>query len=146
MFEAQNLIKEKEVLALQEEIQKAVLAAEAILKAQVAEKEVALKKALEEVESFKAEKQEVIAKARKEKLVGVMAKEEAEELYKSLADVSDIAFEAVFKSLEKSHQVEKESDLFKEKGIRGEGKAVEQEEAGLNLVAQLIEKQKAKKQ
>lgn len=137
--------KEKEVLALQEEIKKAVEAAEVILKAQLDEKDEQLTKALEEIAEFKKAQKEAKDKSRKEKLEAVMPKEEVEELYKSLSEIPDEAFEAVFKTLEKSAQVEKESDLFKEKGVSGEGKAAEQEKAGLDLVAQLIEKQKANK-
>jgi hypothetical protein len=113
MFEAQNLIKEKEVLALQEEIQKAVAAAEAILKAQVAEKEVALQKALEEVEAFKAEKQEAVSKARKEAIASVEKDEaKAEELFKSLESLAQDAFDVVIKSLKAKEDVVETSDLF----------------------------------
>ena len=116
MFEAQNLIKEKEVLALQEEIQKAVLAAEAILKAQVAEKEVALQKALEEVQAFKAEKQEAVAKSRKEAIASVEKDEvKAEELFKSLESLADESFDVVIKSLKAKEDRLENSELFVQK-------------------------------
>jgi hypothetical protein len=141
MFKAQEL-KKSEVEILEQEIKKAVDAAEAILKAQLVEKEAALTKALEEVAAFKAEKLEVVAKARKEKLEAVVSKEEAESLYKATEALPDEAFEAVFKSLGGKAKEEKDSDLFKEKGVSGEGEPKKQEEAGLNLVGELINKSK----
>lgn len=132
----------EEVKLLEQEIQKAVEAAEAVLKAQVKEKEEALEKALAEVQTFKAEKLEIIAKARKEKLAVVVSAEEAEALYKATESLADEAFEAIFKSLEVKAKIEKESDLFVEKGVSGEGEPVKQEEAGLKLVGELINKSK----
>jgi hypothetical protein len=141
MFKAQEL-KKSEVEILEQEIKKAVDAAEAILKAQLVEKEAALTKALEEVAVFKAEKLEVVAKARKEKLEAVVSKEEAESLYKATEALPDEAFEAVFKSLGGKAKEEKDSDLFKEKGVSGEGEPKKQEDAGLALVGELINKSK----
>lgn len=116
MFEAQTILKEKEVLALQEEIQKAVLAAETILKAQVAEKEVELQKALEQVQSFKAEKQEAITKSR-QAAVALVEKDaaKAEELFKSLEPLADEAFDTVIKALQAKDAVVEDSDLFVQK-------------------------------
>ena len=116
MFESQTLLKEKEVLALQEEIQKAVLAAETILKAQVAEKEVELQKALEQVQSFKAEKQEAVTKSR-QAAVALVEKDaaKAEELFKSLESLVDEAFDTVIKALQAKDAVVEDSDLFVQK-------------------------------
>jgi hypothetical protein len=116
MFEAQTLLKEKEVLALQEEIQKAVLAAETILKAQVAEKEVELQKALDQVEAFKAEKKEAVVKARQEAIASVEKDAaKAEELFKSLEALPDEAFDTVIKALAAKDAVVEDSDLFVQK-------------------------------
>lgn len=141
MFKAQEL-KKSEVEILEQEIKKAVDAAEAILKAQLVEKEADLTKALEEVAVFKAEKLEVVAKARKEKLAALGSDEEAEALYKATESLADEAFEVMLKALGAKSKVEKESDLFKEKGVSGEGEPKKQEEAGLNLVGELINKSK----
>lgn len=141
MHKAQEL-KKSEVEILEQEIKKAVDAAEAILKAQLVEKESALTKALADLEVFKAEKLEVVAKARKEKLEAVVSKEEAEGLFKATEALVDEAFEAVLKSLGGKAKDEKDSDLFKEKGVSGEGEPKKQEEAGLNLVGELINKSK----
>lgn len=141
VFEAQEL-KKSEVEILEQEIKKAVDAAEAILKAQLVEKESALTKALADLEVFKAEKLEVVAKARKEKLEAVVSKEEAEGLFKATEALADEAFEAVLKSLGGKAKDEKESDLFKEKGVSGEGEPKKQEDAGLALVGELIKKSK----
>lgn len=141
MFKAQEL-KKSEVEILEQEIKKAVDAAEAILKTQLVEKEADLTKALEEVAVFKAEKLAVVTKARKEKLEAVVSKEEAEGLFKATEALADEAFEAILKSLGGKAKDEKESDLFKEKGVSGEGEPKKQEEAGLNLVGELINKSK----
>lgn len=134
----------QEVLALQEEIQKAVKEAEDILKAQLQEKEEALTKALAKVVEFETKEKEAVVKARKEKLSAVLPEGEVEDMFKSLEALADEAFEVVVKSLENKSKVEKESDLFKEKGVSGEGKPEEQAEAGLKLVGELINKAKQK--
>ncbi|MNF17330.1 hypothetical protein D3C80_2207640 [compost metagenome] len=54
----------------------------------------------------------------------------------------DEAFEAVLKSLGNKAKDEKDSDLFKEKGVSGEGEPKKQEDAGLALVGELINKSK----
>lgn len=105
-----------EVLALQEEIKKAVDAAETILKAQVAEKEVLLQKALDQVEAFKAEKQEAIAKARQEAVASVEKDaDKAAVLFKSLEALPDEAFDTVIKALAAKDAVVEDSDLFVQK-------------------------------
>lgn len=141
MFKAQEL-KKSEVEILEQEIKKAVDAAEAILKAQLVEKDEQLVKALADLEVFKSEKLEVVAKARKEKLAAVGSDEEAEALYKATESLNDEAFEVMLKALGAKAQVEKDSDLFKEKGVSGEGEPKKQEDAGLSLVGELIKKSK----
>lgn len=141
MFKAQEL-KKSEVEILEQEIKKAVDAAEAILKAQLIEKDEQLTKALADLEVFKSEKLEIVAKARKEKLAAVGSDEEAEALYKATESLNDEAFEVMLKALGAKAQVEKDSDLFKEKGVSGEGEPKKQEDAGLSLVGELIKKSK----
>lgn len=141
MFKAQEL-KKSEVEILEQEIKKAVDAAELILKAQLKEKDEALEKALGEVSAFKAEKLEVISKARIDMLKTVGSDEEAEALYKATAELSDEAFGLMFKMAGGKAKAEKESDLFKEVGASGEGEPKKQEEASLNLVGELIKTSK----
>lgn len=103
-----------------------------------------LKKAKEQLEVIELAKLEAVAKARKEKLAGVVPADAVEDLYKSTEALSEDAFETVFKSLGGKQKAEEESDLFKEKGVSGEGEPVKQEEAGLKLVGDLINKSKNK--
>ena len=126
---------------LQEEIQKAVEEAQSVLKAQIVEKEEALQKALEKLAEIEKAQKEAVEKSRKEKLQAVVGAE-AEELFKAIGELPEEAFAAVVATLEKKAQVEKESDLFIEKGVSGEGDAPKQEEAGLALVGELIKKNK----
>ena len=126
---------------LQEEIQKAVEEAQAVLKAQIVEKEEALQKALEKLAEIEKAQKEAVEKSRKEKLEAVVGAE-VEELFKAIGELPEEAFAAVVATLEKKAQVEKESDLFIEKGVSGEGDAPKQEEAGLALVGELIKKNK----
>lgn len=132
---------EERKITLEKEIQKAVEEAQAILKAQLVEKEEALQKALEKLSEIEKAQKEAVEKSRKEKLEAVVGAE-AEELFKAIGELPEEAFAAVVASLEKKAQVEKESDLFKEKGVSGEGDGVKQEEAGLALVGELIKKNK----
>jgi hypothetical protein len=116
MFKAQELSKQNEVILLQEEIQKAVEAAESVLKAQLVEKETALQKALEEVSAYKVEKEQVVTKARKDAIAEVEKDEaKADELFKSLEVLSQEAFDVVIKSLKAKDQVVEDSDLFVQK-------------------------------
>lgn len=144
MFKAQEL-KKSEVIQLKEEIQKAVEAAETILKAELAAKEAVLQKALGELEVFKTEKVASVTKARKDMLKSVQPEDQVEALFKATEALSDEAFEVMYKSLGGKAKEEKESDLFKEKGISGEGKPEKQEDAHLNLVGELINKSKKTK-
>lgn len=141
--------KENNEAQMQEEIQKAVEAAEAVIKAKYQEelsaKEVELKKALDEIEQYKQEKKEDVAKSRKEKLESVLPKAEAEELFEAIGELPDVAFEAVLKSVKNKAKAEQESDAFKELGVSGEGNPIRQEEAGLALVGELIKSKKKTK-
>lgn len=143
MFKAQEL-KKSEVEILEQEIKKAVDAAEAILKSKIGELEVELNKALEEVNVFKAEKLEVVAKARKARIATVksLSKEDGESLYKATEALDNEAFEVMLKALGAKSEEETNSDLFKSIGVSGEGEPQKQEEAGLNLVGELINKSK----
>lgn len=132
---------EERKITLEKEIQKAVEEAQAILKAQLVEKEEALQKALEKLAEIEKAQKEAVEKSRKEKLEATFGAE-AEELFKAIGELPEEAFATVVATLEKKAQVEKESDLFKEKGVSGEGDAPKQEEAGLALVGELIKKNK----
>lgn len=132
---------EERKITLEKEIQKAVEEAQAVLKAQLVEKEEALQKALEKLAEIEKAQKEAVEKARKDKLKEVVG-DEAEELFKAIGELPEQAFAAVVATIEKKAQVEKESDLFKEKGVSGEGDAPKQEEAGLALVGELIKKSK----
>lgn len=132
---------EERKITLEKEIQKAVEEAQAVLKAQLVEKEEALQKALEKLAEIEKAQKEVVEKSRKEKLEAIVGAE-AEELFKAIGELPEEAFAAVVATIEKKAQVEKESDLFKEKGVSGEGDAPKQEEAGLALVGELIKKNK----
>lgn len=125
--------KESNEEQMQEEIQKAVDAAEAVLKAKHKEelgaKEVELQKALEEIEQYKQEKKEAVAKARKEAIAAVEKDAaEAESLFKSLESLADEAFDVVLKSLKKQKDKLEESDLFVEKGANSQPAADKQED------------------
>lgn len=133
-----------EVKVLEKEIQKAVEAAEAVLKAQLADKETELTKALEKLEAIEKAQKEAVEKSRKAELVAIVGDEEAESLMKAVGGLEDEAFAVIVKSLDAKVSKEDESDLLKEKGVSGEGKADEQEKAGLNLVGDLIKKQQKK--
>lgn len=127
---------------LEQEIQKAVEAAEAVLKTKLTEKEQALEKALAQLAEIEKAQKEVVEKSRKEKLATVGSVEEADALFKATESLSDEAFEVMFKALDAKSKAEKDSDLFKEKGVSGEGNAQEQVEADLALVGELIKKNK----
>ncbi len=107
----------------------------------VKEKEEQLTKALQEVEVYKNEKAETVAKARKAAIASVEKDEaEAEELFKSLNELSDEAFERVIKNLQKQAEKLEQSDLFKETGKKGQ-EVVPEKPEGKNLTAELLKKQ-----
>ncbi len=131
---------EQRKITLEQEIQKAVEAAEAVLKAQVAEKEEALQKALEKVESFEKAAKEQVEKARKEAIAEVEKDaEQAEALFKSLEALSEEAFEVVIKSMKAKEDKLEDSDLFVQKSKQME---VEKEEE--NATAVLLKQKYAK--
>lgn len=141
VFKEKAKNNQKEVELLEQEIKKAVEAAEAILKAQLKEKDEALVKAQEEIKAFKEEKAESVAKARKAAIASVEKDEtEAEELFKSLNELSDEAFERVIKNLQKQAEKLEQSDLFKETGKKGQ-EVVPEKPEGKNLTAELLKKQ-----
>lgn len=141
MFKAQELLKQNEVILLQEEIKKAVEAAEAVLKAQVQEKEELLQKAQEQIAKFEAEKKEAVVKVRQAAIAEVEKDEAAAaELLKSLEAVSDEAFAVVIKSIKVPHDQLENSDLFKQKSRNVQTE--DEEVSGLDLVGQLINKSK----
>jgi len=120
--------------------------------AQVEEKETALSAALAQVEEFEAakaeaEKQaaEMKATARKEKLSAVLPEEKAESMFAKLSVLDDEAFDEVVAGFAEAKATVDASSLMSEVGISGEGDAVEQEEAGLSLVSQIIANQKKNK-
>lgn len=127
--------------AHEEAVTKAV--EEAIAKA-VAPIQEELQKAKEQLEEVEKAKLEAVTKERKEKLAKAVPAEEVEELYKSTESLTQEAFEVILKSLKVKGTKEEESDLFKEKGVSGEGEPTKQEEAGLKLVGDLINKSKTK--
>ena len=127
--------KQQEVLLLEQEIIKAVGEAEAVLKAVIADKEVALEKALASIAQFEQEKQDSVLKARQASIAGVEKDEaKAAELLKSLQNVPQEAFDAVVKALKDKDALLEESDLFVEKGANGEA----EEETQVNGVEALI--------
>ncbi len=92
---------------------------EAIEKA-VAPLQAELQKAQELIKQHEVEKAAVVAKSRKEAIKAVEADEAAaEELFKSLEGVSDVAFEGVLKALKKKEDKVEQSDLLKEVGTAG---------------------------
>lgn len=79
--------------------------------------QVELQKAKEMLEAFQAEKQALIEKARKEKLLAAVKDEgRTEVFFKSLKDAEDEQFEAVVKALGEMVSIVEKSDLFQEQG------------------------------
>lgn len=113
VFKEKAKINQHEVELLEQEIKKAVEAAEAILKTQLTEKETALTKALADLEVFKTEKLEAVTKARKQ-TIAEFEKDEAkvDELLKSLEALPQEAFDVVVKSLKEKVDMMENSDLF----------------------------------
>ena len=127
---------------LQEEIQKAVEEAQAVLKAQIVEKEEALQKALTKLAEIEQVQKEAVEKSRKDAIAAVEADvSKAEELFKSLEPLSEEAFASVIKALgEKNKQVE-ESDLFVQKSKQMEVEEPKEENATAVLLKQKYAKQ-----
>lgn len=92
---------------------------EAIEKA-VAPLQAELQKALDIIKQVEKEKAEAVSKSRKEAIAKVEADVvAAEELFKSLETVSDVAFESVIKALKKKEDKVEQSDILKEVGDTG---------------------------
>jgi hypothetical protein len=134
------IIKTKEeVITLQEEIKKAVEAAEALLKAQVQEKDEQLQKALGQLAQYEVEKKEAVVKARTAAIAEVEKDvEAAEALLKSLEAVSDESFAVIIKSLKAKEEKLEDSDLFVQKSRD----ASQEEVSALDMVGALINKNK----
>lgn len=82
-----------------------------------------LQKALAAVEKFEQEKKELIAKQRKQDVLGAVKDEaKAEVLFKAVKDASDEDFQAVVKALGELAQAVDKSELFVEKGAHVEDK------------------------
>lgn len=130
---------------MQEEIQKAVAAAEETLKAQfkveLESKEMELQKALELVAQFQQKEKDVVVKQRKEAIASVEPDaEKAEVLFKSLETLDSESFEAVIKALKDKSKLVEETDLFVQKS-----KQMEVEEpVGENATAVLLKQKYAK--
>lgn len=141
VFKEKAKNNQQEVELLEQEIKKAVEAAETILKAQLHTKEQELLKAYEEIQLFKNEKEEVLAKSRKA-AIGEVENDEgvAEELFKSLQTLPEEAFDAVIKALKKKVEQVEQSDLLKEVGNKGR-EVVPEKPQGENLTAQLLKNQ-----
>lgn len=141
VFKEKAKNNQQEVELLEQEIKKAVEAAEKILKAQLQTKEEELLKAQEEIKTFKIEKEEVLAKARKS-AIGDVEKDEAaaDELFKSLQALPDEAFDAVIKALKKKVEQVEQSDLLKEVGSKGREVTLEKPD-GINKTADLLKAQ-----
>lgn len=91
---------------------------EAIQK-QLQDQQEQLQKALADVAKFEQEKKELIAKQRKQDILGAVKDEaKSEVLFKAVKDASDEDFQAVVKALGDLVQAVENSDLFVEKGVQ----------------------------
>lgn len=111
-----------------------------------------LEAALSEVAKFEQEKLEAVAKAeelkaqaRKEKLSAVMSADKAETMFAKLSVLDDESFDEVVAGFASAKAAVDASELMTEIGVSGEGEPVKQEEAGLKLVGDLINKSKKSK-
>jgi hypothetical protein len=112
---------------------------EAIEKA-VAPLQAELQKAQELIKQHEVEKAAVIAKSRKDAIKAVEADEAAaEELFKSLEGVSDVAFEGVLKALKKKEDKVENSDIMKEVGTAG--REINQEAPAANRTMEILKAQ-----
>ena len=127
---------------LQEEIQKAVEEAQAVLKSQIVEKEEALQKALSKLAEIEQVQKEAVEKSRKDAIAAVEADvEKAAELFKSLEPLSDEAFASVVKALGEKNKLVEESDLFVQKSKQMEVEEPKEENATAVLLKQKYAKQ-----
>lgn len=96
---------------------------EAIQK-QLQDQQEQLQKALADVAKFEQEKKELIAKQRKQDILGAVKDEaKSEVLFKAVKDASDEDFQAVVKALGDLMKAVENSDLFVEKGVQVDDKA-----------------------
>ena len=127
--------KQSEVIKMQEEITKAVDAAIAPLQKALDEQTVVLKAAQDKLAEYEAASVAAVEKARKEQLAAVRPADEVEELFKSLAPLSDEAFAVVVKGFAKEKAVSDQSDLMTETGVNGVG---EQDQEKIDGVAAIL--------
>lgn len=91
---------------------------------QFQEQQEQLQKALATVAQFEQEKKELIAKQRKQDILGAVKDEaKSEVLFKAVKDASDEDFQAVVKALGDLMKAVENSDLFVEKGVQVDDKA-----------------------
>lgn len=109
---------EKAQVKMQEEIQKAVAAANAASAEKLAAVQAELTKATEALAAVEAEKKVTVMKSRQE-TVAKFDKEGAEALVKATEALDDAAFATLVKSLGVGHAAVVESDLFKQKSTQG---------------------------
>ena len=136
MFEQ---LKQKETLKM-DEIQKAVAAAEEILKAQLVEKDQELQKALEKIADFEKATAQAVASVRKARLEKAVGEAKAEALLKSMEALDDESFDSIVKAFEEKEKAIENTDLFKEKGVADQG-----DEDVLNETAKILKAQYATK-
>lgn len=108
----------------------------------VKSKDEELTKALEEVKTFKEKEAETILQSRKSAISGVEKNAEAaEELFKSLQELPQEAFDVVIKSLEKQKEKLEKAGLLDEVG--GHGKEVTHEDPakGEDITSKLLKAQ-----
>jgi hypothetical protein len=117
MFES---LKVKET-KLMDEIQKAVAAAEEVLKAQLSEKEQELEKAVAKIAEFEKASLEAKVTARKDRLEKAVSADKAEAVLKALESLDDESFDQIVKVIEEKEKAMESSDLFVEKGVGCQG-------------------------
>lgn len=125
---------------MQEEIQKAVDAANAASAEKLAAVTAELEKAKEALSVVEAEKKATVMKARQE-AVAKFDKDGAEALVKATEALADEAFETLLKSLSVGRAAVEESELFKQASQQGSDKAPEE-----NATERLIKSMAATKQ
>lgn len=131
MFEVQK----SKVIAMNEEITKAVDAAVAVEKTAFAAQEILLKAALEELEIFKAAQKAAVEKARHTALSEVVPADKVEALLKAYASMDDEGFNLTVETLKLAKAAEAQNPLFKEEGVNGQG---EQDSTKVDKVAEIL--------
>ncbi len=139
LFKMFENLKQKET-KLMDEIQKAVAAAEEILKAQLSEKEQELEKALNKIKDFEQAQAQAVSNVRKSRLEKAVGSDKAEALFKSIESLDDEAFDNVVKAFEATNKALETSELFVEKGVSDQG-----DEDVLNETAKILKAQFATK-